>query len=251
MNIHKPIQTAFFFGNSVAAPAPAILVVLAILLAAHISGPFKKAHAEVVKYGALELNIISPVGFVDSETISPCLIETNREQTGLGEAILKVYLPERLSQLYAAGRYDAMSRQVAIYGQQTPKGDFDRQGLELMHKSLEGAFSGYLNAADSNRLNRSNLEALLQDAAAKGQSLLVEKVASDNAIGYLTLLVYPKGEDGYLLTAVCTNLVLAKDIILFVTASSLILDGSMSSHILWVRGTAEAFADMLVSANKI
>ncbi len=207
--------------------------------------------AEALEYGKTPLQVLNPVGFVDSASISPILFERTRDNAGLDGVLLKVYLPDTVAQLYSDGRPDALARQVHLYGIHNAQDwTFDRKALDLMGKSLESAFSSYEVIPDDVRRNRPLLEQTLREAAQKDDPLLVQTIYGDSHISYLTLISYPLTSDFNLTQAMSTTLVLVGERIVFVNASSIIQSGAFTEHLAWARSAAESFVDMLASANK-
>lgn len=195
------------------------------------------------------LHIQPPPGFVDASTISDALPREIQASAVPGGVLLKVYLPDDAAQRYAEERPDAVTRQVSLYGVHNSH-PMDKKGLELVARTLEGAFAGYKTVPEETLRDAQALHEALRAASDAGTPLLVASVHTDNAVGYVTQIPFVSGPDTAVTAVMATALVLVGDRLVFVTASSFVTDDAPADHVAWAKSTAESFADMLVSANK-
>jgi hypothetical protein len=190
---------------------------------------------------------IAPAGFMEATDTE--LFPSLRAQIEPGGIALALYLPHAVNQLYRQGREDAVTRQVLLY---RAEGDqhLDRRGVELMARTLAGAYAGYEKPPPETLRDREARARFYRLRTDSDANILVEEGQTDNAFFFVTLLSYPAGPDRRLLTALCTTLVPVADKAVFVAASSIVTDDAPLEHLTWVKNTGDAFAAMLVSANR-
>jgi hypothetical protein len=162
---------------------------------------------------------------------------------------LAICLPDAMNQLYRAGRGDAVTRQVLLYG--TRGKDLpDKRDAELMARTLAGAYAGYERPAAETGQDREALARFHRSHTDAGTSVWAEEGQTDNSFFFTLLFSYPTGTGRPLVTALCTALVPVAGRVVFISASSLVTDDAPQDHLNWVKNTADAFAEMLISANR-
>lgn len=229
-------------------PSPLPLVVLLFCLAAAclLPGP---ARGEALRYGDLELDLRPPVGFVDAAGVADALFLATQSRALPDGVLLKLYLPDAAAQRYTENRPDEITRQVSVYAARGGESmTLDKKGLDLMARSLEGAFTGYTTVPEDIAKDPAQFHAFLREAAGTGTSLRLAPIRTDNAEGHVVMQVF--GADAPVVALAATALVLVNDKVLFVTATSLVTGDSPADDAAWVTATAEAFADALASAEK-
>ena len=207
------------------------------------------ARGEALKSGGLKLDLRPPVGFVDATDLAADLVRATRAEAVPDGVLLRLYLPDAAAQRYAEGRPDELTRQVSVYAARGGETlSLDKKALDMMARSLEGAYTGYAAVPDETLKDRTAFNAFLREAVAAGTSLLLAPIRTDHAEGRVVMQVF--GADVPVTALMATALVLVDDKVLFVTASSLATGDSPADDAAWVAATAEAFADALVSAEK-
>lgn len=227
---------------------PRLLYILGLTV---LSALPAQAALESVEYGATTLNVQAPAGFSDATVTAEDLFTQIQTESGLDGVALRLYLPNIMAQRHAEGREDAITRQVLLYGApERARTPLDRKGLDLMAKTMEGAYTAYKKMPEGIPKGSQTQHEFLQAASLEGANVLVDMAPGDASVAFVTLVSYPMGQDASLTTALCTALVLAGDTVVLVTASSIVTDDAPLEHLSWVRATADTFAEMLASANK-
>ncbi len=207
------------------------------------------ARGKALEYGDLKLDLRPPVGFVDATESAADLVRATQAEAVPDGVLLRLYLPDDAAQRYAEGRPDDLTRQVSLYAARGGESlSLDKKALELMVRSLEGAYTGYAAVPDALLNDQAGLNAFLREAVATGTSLLLPPIRTDHAEGRVVMQVF--GGDAPVAALMATALVLVDDKALFVTASSLVTGDSPADDAAWVAAAAEAFADALVPAEK-
>ncbi|MCH5276415.1 MAG: hypothetical protein J1E80_01130 [Desulfovibrionaceae bacterium] len=224
-----------------ACAAPFVLLALLLLPHAALGG--------APAYGGLKLDIRPPVGFADATQTAPRLFQATQDEAVPDGVLLRLYLPDDDAQRYAEGRPEEVTRQVSLYAVKDGENQaWDRKALELMARSLEGAWAGYEAVPDEALKDWTALNSALLEAGGAGTPLLLEPIHSEHAEGRVFMQVF--GTDAPVAALMATCAVLVNDRVLFVTASSLISDPFPADDAAWVKASAEAFAEALVSAEK-
>ncbi len=207
------------------------------------------ARGEALEYGGLKLDLRPPANFVDVTESAADLVRATQAEAVPDGVLLRLYLPDDAAQRYAEGRPDELTRQVSVYAARDGENlSLDKKALELMARSLEGAYTGYAAVPDETLKDGAALDVFLREAIAEGTSLLLSPIRADHAEGRVVMQVF--GADAPVAALMATALVLVDDKVLFVTASSLATGNSPADDAAWVAAAAEAFADALASAAK-
>ena len=125
-----------------AVPSLLLLCLLACLYAV-------PARGEALEYGGLKLDLRPPANFVDVTESAADLVRATQAEAVPDGVLLRLYLPDDAAQRYAEGRPDELTRQVSVYAARDGENlSLDKKALELMARSLEGAYTGYAAVPD-------------------------------------------------------------------------------------------------------